>query len=118
MTTTPDQQAELGLDAQTMKRIRWIDRANLDRLEMAQAMVRPTPPQRRKHEPRRAASKKCKACYYLRGAQLAGRAFRDFVCGICKETKRHANTAVPKYCQECCDKHELCQTCGGRINPW
>jgi hypothetical protein len=105
------------LSEKEQERVGWVDRANIERLEMAQAMVRPTAVQRRKHEPRRAASRKCKACYYLRNVSISGAAFTDFTCQICIQPKRHPNTGVPKYCAECCAEHELCQNCGGRLQP-
>ena len=105
------------LSAREADRITWMDRANIERIEKAQAMVRPTVAQRNKHEARRAASKQCKACYYLREPRMAGQAFTAFTCAICQVTQDHHNTNVPKYCRACCDEHELCQTCGGRLLP-
>ncbi len=105
------------LSEKEQERVGWVDRSNISRLELAQAMVRPTATQRRHHEPRQAASRKCKACYYLREPRMAGQAFTPFECANCGDTTAHPNTNVPRYCATCCADNELCQNCGGRLQP-
>lgn len=105
------------LSEKEAERVGFVTRDNAKRLEMAQAMVRPTAIQRRHHEPRQVASKKCKVCYYLREPRMAGQAFTNFECANCGETTAHHNTNTPRYCATCCADNELCQSCGGKLQP-
>lgn len=64
----------------------------------------------------RKAAHQCRCCFYLYGGRgLAGQMFREWSCQICLEKQpTWHNTAVPKYCGPCADKHALCECCGGR----
>ena len=45
-------------------------------------------------------------------SSVAGQAFRSYKCPVCKEQRSHHNTAIPKMCEWCADKHRMCQMCG------
>ena len=58
---------------------------------------------------------KCRYCYYLRGARLAGQAFTEWNCGVCDKESMHCNTSTPVVCMDCAKKHSLCSSCGGDL---
>lgn len=60
----------------------------------------------------RVARRQCKDCFYLRGG-VAGQAFTDYNCAACGKESSWPNTHVPQLCDECSDKHDLCQYCIG-----
>lgn len=45
-----------------------------------------------------------------------GQMFTDWKCMVCKKKDTYANTAVPKVCERCGKKHNLCLRCGSNIN--
>ncbi len=69
------------------------------------------PPKRRKC---RLQQLECRACYYLRGGVVAGRAFTEYICANCNQSYSHPNTAIPRLCQDCARHRDLCVRCGGK----
>ena len=62
----------------------------------------------------RLAQRECVVCFYMRGG-LAGQAFTDWKCNACGVDGNYPNTAVPRFCNACSDKFEICVRCGGDI---
>jgi hypothetical protein len=64
----------------------------------------------------RRAMQRCQACEYLNRYTLAGQAFTDWSCQLCKTPQpMHPNTSVPRLCSACAGAYGLCVTCGGDI---
>lgn len=66
------------------------------------------------HDTDRVARRKdclCKFCHY-RGSVIAGQAFTDGECGICRTPIQSSNTYIPVLCRDCAKKHSLCRQCG------
>jgi hypothetical protein len=63
----------------------------------------------------RLAARECKVCFYLRGARFTGQAFTDWTCAACGKKDMHANTGVPRYCNDCADGYGLCVECGADV---
>lgn len=61
---------------------------------------------------RRVARRLCKYCHYL-GGRFVGHAFTEFNCAACSKEVSWPNTGVPQLCDECSDRHKLCQVCMG-----
>ena len=57
----------------------------------------------------------CKKCFYI-DVRIAGQAFTEFQCGACQEFSMHHNTAVPKYCDACANKLQICRHCGAALD--
>ena len=53
--------------------------------------------------------KTCKDCKQPR---LAGQAFTNFTCPICKRELWWHNTGIPKVCMGCAENNDLCMRCG------
>lgn len=51
-------------------------------------------------------------CTPCSAPRIAGQAFRDYRCAICKQTHSYPNTAVPKICTPCAISKFVCQRCG------
>lgn len=56
----------------------------------------------------------CKKCYYT--PSLAGQAFTEYRCGLCKSTQLHHNTDTPALCLQCAALYKLCVHCSCTIN--
>jgi hypothetical protein len=61
----------------------------------------------------RAKALECKSCFYLARDRVAGQAFTAWRCGVCGAEHVHHNTNVPKVCDDCASRHDLCTVCGG-----
>ena len=46
---------------------------------------------------------------------LSGQGFTDFKCSLCGKIDTWHNTNVPKICDECSNKLNVCQRCGGSL---
>lgn len=69
------------------------------------------------HRDRRLKVRECKACFYLKRGRIAGQAFTAWRCDFCDaEPPMHHNTAVPRVCELCSVKHDLCTRCSGDIH--
>lgn len=58
----------------------------------------------------------CKWCFYFRGDRIAGQAFTDYTCGVCRKECSWSNTAVPAICPECTMRLKICRRCGADLN--
>lgn len=67
------------------------------------------------YKDRRTALQECRSCHYVRGARIAGQAFRAFFCEVCREEHMHPNTNVPKLCKGCAEKQNICCRCLGEM---
>ena len=52
----------------------------------------------------------CKKCKMDKG--LAGQGFTPFICEKCGKRTYHHNTNIPKFCDECSKKYNICEKCG------
>lgn len=66
-----------------------------------------TDPERAK----RLAQYTCALCWYASGG-MSGQAFSDWTCRVCGDKYSHPNTATPRVCHQCAEKHKLCHECG------
>lgn len=57
----------------------------------------------------RLKARECRWCWYRSG--FAGQAFTEWTCWSCGKEDCHANTAVPRLCNECADRLGLCVRC-------
>ena len=64
---------------------------------------------------RRIRRRECKTCHYLRNG-VAGQALTSFECRLCKAGGTNPNTRVPKYCNKCSEKFDMCAKCGAEMD--
>ena len=57
----------------------------------------------------------CKKCLFKGKGMIAGQAFTDFKCSLCGKIDTWHNTNVPKICDECSNKLNVCQRCGEQL---
>jgi hypothetical protein len=62
----------------------------------------------------RKAIRECKACFYLKDG-MALQAFTSYDCKECGNESQHHNSNVPRYCQSCADRHDVCVRCGSEV---
>ena len=68
------------------------------------------------HATERRNAQRCAACEYLNRYRLAGQAFTEWKCQLCKQPQpMHSNTAVPFLCLGCAKSYGLCIECGGDL---
>lgn len=61
----------------------------------------------------RSERKECLRCYYK--SVIAGQAFTDYVCKICKRALSHSDTNPPEICMECATDNKLCRCCMSKL---
>lgn len=61
----------------------------------------------------RKALYECSTCFHNR---ISGQGFTVFVCELCHTSVQYPNTSIPRFCQYCCEKHNICQRCGKRMD--
>lgn len=66
------------------------------------------------HQKQRMRSLECKSCFYLKNG-FAGQAFTEFECRNCGDKEYYPNTAVPRYCRKCAEKHQSCVRCAAKL---
>ena len=57
----------------------------------------------------------CDKCKHESHNMFCGQGFRDWICKLCGKKSIHHNTAVPKVCKSCSEKHNVCENCGEKI---
>ena len=57
----------------------------------------------------------CKKCKEAERGMFSGQGFRDFTCQLCGKTDTWCNTNIPKFCDECSKKLNICQRCGADL---
>lgn len=68
-------------------------------------------------EERRTALRRSRhECSKCDRTRIAGQAFRPFTCEKCGQERMHPNTAIPRFCPECCTKENICRRCGGPMD--
>lgn len=58
----------------------------------------------------------CRWCFYWESSRIGGAAMTNWLCGVCAKEQMHGSTAVPRLCNPCGKKHELCVECGGDLH--
>ena len=53
----------------------------------------------------------CKECYWKQKGMLSGQGFTKYTCALCGNEYEWCNTDVPKICEECSKKMNICQRC-------
>ncbi len=65
-------------------------------------------------EKQRIEKQQCVVCYYT--IQICGQGFTKYTCQNCSHDQIWHNTRIPRLCDPCAKKNDLCQNCGADIN--
>lgn len=57
----------------------------------------------------------CQCCFYSESS-MAGQAFTEKDCEICKETQQYSSTNTNKVCNKCAESNKICKHCGSLLN--
>lgn len=92
------------------------DRTRRSKLHMQVAFKKVVDCKKDAHKAERLGAYECKWCFYFRGDRIAGQAFTDYICAVCREEYSWSNTAVPTICPKCASHLQICKRCGADLD--